>query len=233
MQIDPIDGIVARFQQFDTVVPMPHRFAPLVPVTLALLLSACAHQGASDSPFAAADSVAESVRLAELQLDQTQAEEQAMAELSDEQDYQMPSLADSMIEQGRALLGTRYRMGGSSAKTGFDCSGFVGFLYKQEMGIQLPRSSRELIKVDAPKVARAELEPGDVLFFNNRGRGQVSHVGIFIGDDQFIHSSSSRSGGVRIDSLEDRYWKASYMLAKRILPEGPQPFAEQSLSSEN
>ena len=124
-------------------------------------------------------------------------------------------------------------LGGSSAKTGFDCSGFVGFLYKQEMGIQLPRSSRELIKVDAPKVARAELEPGDVLFFNNRGRGQVSHVGIFIGDDQFIHSSSSRSGGVRIDSLEDRYWKASYMLAKRILPEGPQPFAEQSLSSEN
>ena len=80
-------------------------------------------------------------------------------------------------------------------KTGFDCSGFVGFLFRKEAGLELPRSTRELINLDAPVVKRNELEPGDVVFFNNRGRGRVSHAGIYIGDDQFIHASSSRSGG--------------------------------------
>jgi len=102
-------------------------------------------------------------------------------------------------------------------KSGFDCSGFVGFLFRKEAGLELPRSTRELINLDAPVVKRNELEPGDVVFFNNRGRGRVSHAGIYIGDDQFIHASSSRSGGVRVDSLDDHYWRASYMEAKRVL----------------
>ena len=67
------------------------------------------------------------------------------------------------------------------------------------------------------KVARADLEPGDLILFNDRGRGRVSHAGIYLGDDQFIHSSSSRSGGVRIDSLDDSYWNRSYLQAKRVL----------------
>ena len=70
---------------------------------------------------------------------------------------------------------------------------------------------------EAPKIKRSELEPGDVVFFNNRGRGQVSHAGIYIGGDRFIHSSSSRSGGVRVDSLDDKYWRSSFMQAKRVL----------------
>ena len=74
-----------------------------------------------------------------------------------------------------------------------------------------------MINLDAPVIARSELKPGDIVFFNNRGRGRVSHAGIYIGDDQFIHSSSHRSGGVRVDSLDDRYWSASYMEAKRVL----------------
>ena len=80
-----------------------------------------------------------------------------------------------------------------------------------------------MITLDAPKVARSELEPGDIIFFNNRGRGRVSHAGIYLGDNQFIHSSSSRSGGVRVDSLADRYWNSSYMLAKRVLDENHLP----------
>ena len=92
-----------------------------------------------------------------------------------------------------------------------------------QLGIQLPRSTREMITLDAPKVARSELEPGDIIFFNNRGRGRVSHAGIYQGDNQFIHSSSSRSGGVRVDSLADRYWNSSYMLAKRVLDENHLP----------
>jgi cell wall-associated NlpC family hydrolase len=78
-----------------------------------------------------------------------------------------------------------------------------------------------MINLDAPLVSRTELEPGDIVFFNNRGRGRVSHAGIYIGDDQFIHSSSSRSGGVRVDSLDDRYWRASFMEAKRVLAQAP------------
>ena len=93
----------------------------------------------------------------------------------------------------------------------------MGFLFRKEAGIDLPRSTREMINLDAPKVARSDLEPGDVVFFNNRGRGRVSHAGIYIGNDQFIHSASRRSGGVRVDSLDDKYWRSSFMQAKRVL----------------
>lgn len=65
-----------------------------------------------------------------------------------------------------------------------------------------------------------ELQPGDLLFFNNRGRGRVSHAGIYIGDGQFIHSASRRGGGVRVDSLDSSYWSLSYMEAKRVLEPG-------------
>ncbi len=67
------------------------------------------------------------------------------------------------------------------------------------------------------RVARADLEPGDILLFNRNGRGRVSHTGIYLGDNRFIHSSSHRSGGVRIDSLDSRYWSKSYLDAKRVL----------------
>ena len=66
-------------------------------------------------------------------------------------------------------------------------------------------------------VSRNDLEPGDIIFFNNRGRGRVSHAGIYLGDDQFIHSSSTHSRGVRVDSLDDAYWKRSFIEAKRVL----------------
>ena len=132
--------------------------------------------------------------------------------------YSLPALADSMIERGLKLMGTPYRYGGTSQRTGFDCSGFIGFLYGKE-GIELPRSTREMIKLKAPLVARNELEPGDLVFFNNRGRGQVSHAGIYMGDNRFIHSSSTRSGGVRVDRLDVGYWKDSYLQAKRVLPQ--------------
>ncbi|MDH4656418.1 MULTISPECIES: C40 family peptidase [unclassified Pseudomonas] len=194
---------------------MLKRFAPLVPLTFALFLAACAgnvqQQPQSQAQTPVADGAPDSL-LADrgpTALD--------LANLTDDEPYQMPSLADGLLERGFELVGTPYRFGGRSMKTGFDCSGFVGYLFKEEAGIQLPRSTREMINLDAPVIARSELKPGDIVFFNNRGRGRVSHAGIYIGDDRFIHSSSSRSGGVRVDSLDDRYWKASYMEAKRVL----------------
>lgn len=105
-----------------------------------------------------------------------------------------PALASSILERAFELIGTPYRFGGTTAK-GFDCSGFVGYLFREEAGIKLPRSTRELIDMDVPLVSKDELQPGDLLFFNNRGRGRVSHAGIYIGDGQFIHSASRRGGG--------------------------------------
>ena len=191
------------------------RFAPIVPLALTLLLTACAGYAPQQSLTQTQPPVVQT------SVDEPSTEQ--MAELTDDESYELPSLADSMLAHGLSLVGTRYRPGGTSVQSGFDCSGFVGFLYKQELGIQLPRSTREMITLDAPKVARSDLEPGDIIFFNNRGRGRVSHAGIYLGDNQFIHSSSSRSGGVRVDSLADRYWNSSYMLAKRVLDENHLP----------
>lgn len=148
--------------------------------------------------------------------------QQTVVQLQDESgitDYQLPGLSDSLLDRGKTLLGTPYRYGGASSKTGFDCSGFVNYVYKEELGIKLPRTTGGLLKMDAPVIARSDLEPGDLILFNDRGRGRVNHVGIYMGDDQFIHSSSKRSGGVRVDKLSSRHWNASYLQAKRVLTE--------------
>jgi lipoprotein Spr len=190
---------------------MLKRFAPLVPLALITLLAACASQTPQQNL-----ALHEPVKIEPVTV-------QELAEFSDEkhQPYVLPSLAENILSHGLSLVGTKYRMGGSSTTTGFDCSGFVGYLFKEEVGMKLPRSTREMINLDAPLVKRGDLEPGDVVFFNNRGRGRVTHAGIYLGDDQFIHSSSSRSGGVRVDSLDSAYWKRSFLEAKRVLALAP------------
>lgn len=202
----------------DTVVPMLKRLAPLVPLALSLVLAACASQAPQGhAPVALTDAQAPADQQSQVYAET----DQALAAISDDQPYQLPQLADSILSHGLSLLGTRYRYGGSSVKSGFDCSGFIGYLFKEELGMKLPRSSREMINIDAPLVARDELEPGDLLFFSTSGRNRVSHAGIYMGDNQFIHSSSSRSGGVRVDSLDDRYWSRTFIEAKRALALAP------------
>ena len=206
------------------------RFAPLVPLALVTLLFGCsanlpvsqqepapqkAHYQTSNnvqSPAARAD-------VADLQDELATQDE--LARFADHKPYQLPVLADSILERGKSLIGTRYRFGGSSTTSGFDCSGFIGYLFREEAGMTLPRSTRDMINVDAPLVARNNLKPGDLLFFSTRGRGRVSHAAIYLGDDQFIHSSSRRSGGVRIDSLDDAYWSKTFIEAKRALAMAP------------
>ncbi|KRW58063.1 C40 family peptidase [Pseudomonas sp. TTU2014-080ASC] len=195
---------------------MLKRFAPLVPIALTLTLAACASQPYQAQPEAIQPLVSKSTVFPPFE-DVTTEKEAAIGDFTDEKSYKLPQLADSILNHGLSLVGTRYRYGGGSVKSGFDCSGFIGYLFKEEAGMQLPRSTREMINIDAPLVARDELEPGDLLFFSTNGRGRVSHAGIYLGDDQFIHSSSSRSGGVRVDSLQDRYWKRTFIEAKRAL----------------
>ncbi|MGE7957170.1 C40 family peptidase [Pseudomonas sp. NPDC089530] len=200
---------------------MLKRFAPLVPLALVTLLYGCAtHSPVSQQEQqqqAQYSSKAQSSALFQEEL----ATEKELAEFAGSKPYQLPVLADSILERGRSLIGTRYRFGGTS-EAGFDCSGFIGYLFREEAGMNLPRSTREMINVDAPLVARNKLQPGDLLFFATNGRrGRVSHAGIYLGDDQFIHSSSRRSGGVRVDSLGDSYWSKSFIEAKRALAMAP------------
>ena len=205
---------------------MLKRFAPLVPLALVTLLFGCAahspapQQEQEQQVINSVTAQSTSVLLQEA-IEQEAASDKELASFANGKSYQLPVLADSILERGMSLIGTRYRFGGTS-EAGFDCSGFIGYLFREEAGMNLPRSTREMINVDAPLVTRSDLKPGDLLFFATNGRrGRVSHAGIYLGDNQFIHSSSRRSGGVRIDSLGDSYWSKTFIEAQRALAMAP------------
>lgn len=121
--------------------------------------------------------------------------------------------AQDAIDQAMDLLGIRYRRGGSSPEAGFDCSGFVGHVFREGLGLMLPRSSKEMSK-SGEVIDRDELRPGDLVFFNTM-RKAFSHVGIYLGDNQFVHAP--RTGGrVRIEDLRDGYWMKRFNGARRV-----------------
>jgi cell wall-associated NlpC family hydrolase len=121
--------------------------------------------------------------------------------------------ADGYALSGTALSlrGTPYRDGGIDP-SGFDCSGFVRYVYEQH-GVTMPRQVRDQFRV-GKKVDRDQLEPGDLVFFSTVAPG-ASHVGIMIGGDQFIHAPSER-GVVRVESLSRQYWASRFIGAKRV-----------------
>ncbi|MET0950006.1 MAG: NlpC/P60 family protein [Pseudomonas sp.] len=202
---------------------MLNRFAPLVPLALVTLLFGCAaHSPVSEqAPQQQVQNSVTAQSQSSVLFQEELATNKELADFADGKSYQLPVLADSILERGMSLIGTRYRFGGTS-EAGFDCSGFIGYLFREEAGMNLPRSTREMINVDAPLVARSALKPGDLLFFATNGRrGRVSHAGIYLGDNQFIHSSSRKSGGVRVDSLGDSYWSKTFIEAKRALAMAP------------
>ncbi|MDX5371239.1 MAG: C40 family peptidase [Pseudomonadaceae bacterium] len=124
--------------------------------------------------------------------------------------------ADDVLISAIGLVGTPYRYGGNTPDSGFDCSGLIGYVYRNSAGIVLPRSTREMIKLRAPSVGRDQLQSGDLLFFATNGGGQVSHAGIYVGEGRFVHAPSS-GGTVRLDYLSQAYWQNSYLGAKRVL----------------
>jgi cell wall-associated NlpC family hydrolase len=127
--------------------------------------------------------------------------------------YATPS--DDIPLYAVSLVGSPYRLGGTSPETGLDCSGFVGHVFKQTTGILLPRDSRAISETAQP-LAQAELQPGDLVFFNTLNRA-FSHVGIYLGDDRFVHAASSRAGAVMVSNLGDRYWRERFDGARRII----------------
>ena len=117
-----------------------------------------------------------------------------------------------------SLVGTPYRLGGSDPQQGLDCSGFVNHVFRQTAGLQLPRESRAISEVGL-ELDPAELQPGDLVFFNTLDR-PFSHVGIYLGDQRFVHAASSRSGGVMLSSLSESYWSLRFEGARRVMTSG-------------
>lgn len=111
------------------------------------------------------------------------------------------------------FLGVPYRRGGNSAETGFDCSGFVRAIYNQTIGLMLPRRAVEQAAATEP-VARADLKPGDLVFFNTMRRA-FSHVGIYVGEGKFIHSPRTGSQ-VRVEDMNGSYWQRRFDGARRV-----------------
>jgi cell wall-associated NlpC family hydrolase len=111
------------------------------------------------------------------------------------------------------LLGVPYRRGGSTEASGFDCSGFVRYLYENSVGQLLPRRAEEQAR-STEVIDRSELKPGDLVFFNTMKRA-FSHVGIYVGDGKFIHSP--RTGkAVKVDDMRSAYWQKRFNGARRV-----------------
>ncbi|MEI8033484.1 MAG: NlpC/P60 family protein [Chlorobiaceae bacterium] len=113
-------------------------------------------------------------------------------------------------------FGTRYRWGGTTPK-GFDCSGFVGFMYNKAFNMNLPRTSKEMSSMGT-RVSKENLQPGDLVFFKTRGKG-INHVGIFIGSDTFVHSSTTK--GVTEEKLIQNFYEKQFAGGVRLLNNAP------------
>lgn len=165
--------------------------ARLVLVTLAALLAACA--GQPPAPSVAPKVVAPS--------------------------GPFPRAAEDVLFSALGLVGTPYRYGGNTPESGFDCSGLIGYVYRNAAGIALPRTTGELLRMPTERVEADELRSGDLVFFATSGGRRVSHAGIYVGEGRFVHAPSS-GGTVRLDHLSSRYWQKSYLAAKRVLGDG-------------
>lgn len=122
--------------------------------------------------------------------------------------------ADDVLMAAMGLLGVNYKWGGISPQGGMDCSGFIYYIFKTSRNIDLPRTAAKMAKQGIP-VSRDELRPGDLVFFDTHGNGEVSHVGVYIGDGKFIHSP--RTGkSVEIRPFNNIYWSSHYLWARRI-----------------
>ena len=123
--------------------------------------------------------------------------------------------AGEAVARALDLVGIRYHRGGTRPETGFDCSGFVGYVFREGLGLILPRTSRD-ISNSGETVTKSELRPGDLVFFNTM-RHAFSHVGIYLGDHHFVHAPAS-GGEVRVEDMNAAYWGKRFNGARRINP---------------
>ncbi|MBW3114352.1 C40 family peptidase [Bacillus sp. MCCB 382] len=117
---------------------------------------------------------------------------------------------NEVVNLAKEHIGTPYKFGGTTP-AGFDCSGFLYYVYGQ-LGIKLPRTSSEQYQV-GQKVSKANLQPGDLVLFSNTYKPGISHAGIYVGDNQFI---SAENAGIKISSLDNPYWGPKFTAGKRL-----------------
>jgi cell wall-associated NlpC family hydrolase len=130
---------------------------------------------------------------------------------------QVSERTTDLISTAVGLMGIPYLRGGNSAESGFDCSGFVRYIYKETIGLVLPRSADQQANT-TQKIDRSELKPGDLVFFNTMKR-TFSHVGIYLGEGKFIHSPRS-GASVRIEDMRIPYWNVRFDGARRVQGDG-------------
>ncbi|MDZ7656130.1 MAG: C40 family peptidase [Sulfurimicrobium sp.] len=119
-----------------------------------------------------------------------------------------------MLNYAMNLIGVNYKYGGNQPATGFDCSGYVSHVFRQMAGLSLPHNALAMSRV-GKKISPDELKPGDLVFFNTLKRS-FSHVGIYVGNNRFIHAPSS-GGGVEVASMQEKYWVQRFNGARRLL----------------
>ena len=130
--------------------------------------------------------------------------------------YDRSERIEQIISLGKSMLGTRYKYGGELKESGLDCSGLVKLTFKEALGVNLPRTSAQMAKV-GEKIKSVALQPGDLVFFNTMHRA-FSHVGIYMGNNEFLHAPHT-GASVRVESMNTSYWSSRYNGARRLLAE--------------
>lgn len=144
----------------------------------------------------------------------TQTENTSSKNESNTQGTSSSASGNNIVAYAKKYMGYKYVSGGSSPSTGFDCSGFTSYVYKQ-CGISISRSSSAQAS-NGTAVSKSNLQPGDLVIFNNRANTSIGHVGIYIGGNTFIHAGNSGTG-VITTSLSDSYYQARYVTGRRII----------------
>lgn len=135
------------------------------------------------------------------------------ARVSDRLADSVSGKSDELINRAMEVIGVRYRWDAELPQSGLDGSSFVGYVFKDKLGFLLPRKATQMSRVGKP-INREELQPGDLVFFNTM-RLTFSHVGIYVGDNKFIHSPS-KGTSVRVDDLGSLYWDKRFDGARRL-----------------
>ena len=126
--------------------------------------------------------------------------------------------AQDVAQFALGLIGVEYRYGGETPERGLDCSGLIRYVFQQVTGVTLPRTAKEMSRIGT-RVELADLRVGDLVFFNTR-RFAFSHVGLYLGDDQFIHAPR-RGREVEITTISSAYWQTHFDGARRLVGELP------------
>jgi cell wall-associated NlpC family hydrolase len=122
--------------------------------------------------------------------------------------------AQDLTSAALNLIGIRYKWGGNTPETGLDCSGLVRYVFQQVTGVTLPRTAKDMSQL-GERIAIADLQPGDLVFFNTR-RFAFSHVGIYLGDNRFVHAPR-RGRDVEVAEFDSGFWQKRFSGARRLV----------------